>query len=139
MEQQDPRTFRCAVISNESESVLPSRKMIPDHKLYFADMGSKNEAHYVCAYLNSHPVRTWLGGFLHGKQIGTSVFQFMYVPRFNPDEPSHRRLQEISKEAHRERSGERMNNPLGISIEDELTTLVRRIASRRAAESSSIR
>jgi hypothetical protein len=130
MEQQDPSAFRCAVLSDNPKSLVPNRRMVPDHKLYFADLETKEEAHFLCAYLNSHPVRTWLGGFLHGKQIGTSIFEFMRVPRFEPRDPDHQRLAAISLEAHKERTGTHDGRLLCPELEEELTHLVHHIASK---------
>ena len=135
MEQQDPRAFRCAVVSDDSDSIVPNKRMIPDHKLYLADLDSKEEAHFLCAYLNSHPVRTWLGGFLHGKQIGTSIFEFMHVPHFDPGNTDHERLSAISIAAHKERNGMRTRETLDNKLEDELAGLVRRITLSSAKKS----
>lgn len=128
MEQQDPKEFRCAVISDDPDSLVPNRRMVPDHKLYFADVDSKEEAHYLAAFLNSHPVRSWLGGFLHGKQIGTTVFEFMHVPEFDQGNEDHRRLAVISLAAHKRRAGGREKHVLNSAQESELTEVVRKIA-----------
>jgi hypothetical protein len=130
MEQQDPGSFRCAVVSEHAGSLLPNRLLIPDHKLYFAALSSPEEAHFLCAYLNSQPVRAWLGGFLHGKQIGTSVLEFMCVPMFDPTDDAHTRLVEISRQAHEERIGTRLKGPLPPVLEAELAAIVRDIAAR---------
>jgi hypothetical protein len=130
MEQQDPRSFRCAVISDDRKSLVPNKKLVADHKLYLADLNSREEAHFLCAYLNSHPVRAWLGGFLHGKQIGTSIFEFMQVPRFDPANADHKRLVEVSLEAHKERRSTDNSEPLSSKLEAELTKIVHRIAAK---------
>jgi SAM-dependent methyltransferase len=130
MEQQDPAAFRCAVVGDSPNSLVPNKRLVPDHKLYFAALNSKEEAHYLCAYLNSRPARAWLGGFLHGKQIGTSVFEFMRVPRFDAQDPDHLQLAEISVQASRQRAGNRTSALLSAEREEELARLVRRIASR---------
>ena len=127
MEQQDPASFRCSVVTDETHSVLPNRRIIPDHKLYFIDVKNKIEAHYVAAVLNSHPVRTWLGGFLHGKQIATTIFEFMRVPNFDPQDPNHIRLSEISLKAHKARGRAFSTAFLSLEEEAELSTLVRSI------------
>jgi hypothetical protein len=129
MEQQAPAAFRCSVLSDLRGSIVPNKRAVPDHKLYFADLESESEAHFLCAYLNSHPVRTWLGGFLHGKQIATSIFQFMRVPKFDEHNADHQRLTAISVEAHRTRRGDRYSGPLASESEEELAELVRHIAS----------
>ena len=84
MEQQDPKAFRTCVISEDKTAITPNKLLVPDHKLYFAAFDSPEEAHYLSGYLNSRPVRTWLGGFLLGKQIGTTIFEYMKVPPFDP-------------------------------------------------------
>ena len=127
MEQQDPASFRCSVVTDESSSVLPNRRIVPDHKLYFIDVKNKGEAHYVAAVLNSHPVRTWLGGFLHGKQIATTIFEFMRVPKFNPKNRDHLRLAQISLRAHKARAKSFSTSFLPRESEDELSELVRAI------------
>ncbi len=128
MEQQAPSRFRCAVVSDDLSSVVPNKRFVPDHKLYFAHLDSEEEAHFLCAYLNAHPVRTWLGGFLHGKQIGTTVFDFMYVPQFDSKNRDHKRLALISLQAHKQRAGTREAGFLSADFEDELTEIVQGIA-----------
>ena len=131
MEQQDPAQFRCAVISDDPSSLVPNKQMIPDHKLYFASVAAKEEAHFLAAYLNSHPVRTWLGGFLHGKQIATTVFEFMHVPLFDNRDPEHQRLVEISLAALKQRAGGHDRKLLAEQHEQDLAALVHRVAAKR--------
>ena len=129
MEQQDPNSFRCSVISDDKSSIIPNKQLVPDHKLYFAETASEEEAHYLAGYLNSHPVRAWLGGFLHGKQIGTTVFEFMHVAKFKPRDPDHRRLAAIARAAHSERKGTRNKAALDKDAEQEIAQIVQRIAA----------
>jgi hypothetical protein len=128
LEQQNPKSFRAAVVTEAADSLVPNKVIVPDHKLYFAAVDSLDEAHYICAFLNSHPVRTWLGGFLLGKQIGTTVFRYMHVPRHNAHDPDHQRLVEISMTAHNERLGTKSRKYLSEKLEQELERLVRKIA-----------
>lgn len=128
LEQQNPQSFRAAVVTKTTDAILPNKVIVPDHKLYFTAVDSLDEAHYLSAFLNSHPVRTWLGGFLHGKQIGTTVFEYMHVPNHEAENPDHQRLVEISKVAHEERQGTRNKKLLSMSLEKELEKLVRKVA-----------
>jgi hypothetical protein len=125
LEQQDPKTFRAAVVSQEQNSLVPNAVIVPDHKLYFADFGAPEEAHYLCGFLNSRPVRTWLGGFLLGKQIGTTIFEFMNVPPFDAASRECLAIAEISRSAHAQRTGARDKSHLSVGIEDQLAALVR--------------
>jgi hypothetical protein len=129
-EQQDPTAFRAAVVTESSSAAIPGKVIVPDHKLYFATVDNLNEAHYLCAFLNSHPVRTWLGGFLLGKQIGTTIFEYMHVPRYDDRDSDHQRMAKISANAHQERSGTKSNRHLSQEIERELEELVRKVARK---------
>jgi len=128
LEQQNPSAFRAAVVTEAADSIVLNKVIVPDHKVYSATVDSLDEAHYLCAFLNSHPVRTWLGGFLIGKQIGTAIFEYMHVPRYNAHDSDHQRLVEISVAAHRERMGTRSKKYLSEKLERELERLVRKIA-----------
>jgi hypothetical protein len=129
MEQQDPQRFRATVISSALEGWLPNRIVVPDHKLYFVALPSENEAHYLCGFLNSEPVRLWLGGFLHGKQIGTTVFEHMNVPAYDPANALHLQIADISRTAHRERSGIIYTDELAEEIGARLADYVRQLCS----------
>jgi len=128
LEQQNPKSFRAAVVTEAPDAVVPNSVIVPDHKLYFAAVDSLDEAHYLCAILNCRPVRGWLGGFLHGKQIGTTVFEYMHVPSYEPQNRDHQRLVEISKMAHGERQSMRNKQLLSKPLESELKNLFRKVA-----------
>jgi hypothetical protein len=99
-EQQDPHRFKSAVISENPNSIIPNKVFVPDHKLYFIGTDDEDEAHYLCAILNSKPVRTWLGGFLLDTQIGASIFDYLNVPMFQKDNPKHMELSSLSRKIH---------------------------------------
>jgi len=128
LEQQDPSSFRCSVVGPSHQSLLHARLLVPDHKLYFLSATSSDEAHYAAAYLNSHPVRAWLGGFLHGKQIGTTIFEFMKMKPFDANNTVHQRLVRISQQAHKQRDGLRVHDILSADVEQELSEAVRQVA-----------
>ena len=50
MEQQEPGSFRAAVVSEEENSPIPNKLIIPDHKLYFTELTTETEAHYLCGF-----------------------------------------------------------------------------------------
>ena len=85
----------------------------------------------MCAFLNSRPVRMWLGGFLHGKQIGTTVFQFMKVPQFDPSDPHCQVIVEIAKTAHEVREGTRAKAFLDDELENQLAEHVQACCKNR--------
>lgn len=127
MEQQNPSSFRTCVISNHDRSIVPNSVIVPDHKLYFASFDNEQEAHYVCGFLNSYSVRTWLGGFLLGKQIGTSIFEYMQLPPFNSSNESCTEISTISMESHNTRNGSSDSSLLGDIHEERLHDLVKNL------------
>lgn len=127
-EQQNPTRFRAAVIGSvDDTAIIPNRIIVPDHKLYFAGFNNMEEAHFLCAFINSPSARKWLGGFLLGKQIGTTIFEFMKVPRFEPGNAQHQRLAEISIQAHEKRENQKNKELLHHDKEKELEELLSKI------------
>jgi hypothetical protein len=119
LEQQDPKAFRASVLS-EKRGPVPNAVIVPDHKLYFADCDTAEEAYYLCGFLNSSPARTWLGGFLLGKQIGTTVLQFMNVPAYDAANSECCAIAEMSRRIHEERQGTRNSALLSEEMEARL-------------------
>jgi N-6 DNA Methylase len=129
MEQQDPASFRAVVVSSTNVAEGRQSLMVPDHKLYFAALDSANEAHYLSGFLNSAPVRTWLGGFLLGKQIGTTIFEYMKVPSYDPKNPHCVAIRDISRAAHAARTGTRETSLLNPRTEALLAQHVKSICT----------
>jgi hypothetical protein len=55
----------------------------------------------------------------------------MHVPQFNLRDFDHERLAAISLEAHKARAKTQNTEPLSTDLEEELTKLVRRIATKK--------
>jgi hypothetical protein len=73
--------------------------VVPDHKIYFVPTDNENEAHFLCAMINSEPVRTFINSFTVKIQVGT-LFRHLKLPPFDRINPHHRRLVALSKDAH---------------------------------------
>jgi hypothetical protein len=74
--------------------------VVPDHRLMLVDCLDENEAHYLCATLNSSPIRLAVRGFFVETQIAPHVVERLRIPRFDPNNPVHLRLAELSEQAH---------------------------------------
>jgi methylase of polypeptide subunit release factors len=63
---------------------------------------NKDEAHYLCAIINSKPVRDFIKSFSSaGRGFGTpSVMEHVGIPKFDFKNPLHQKLAEISKKCH---------------------------------------
>ena len=73
--------------------------ILPDQTAYFVGTQSAAEAHYLCAVLNSLPVRAYyrIRGYKH---VSTEFVTCIHVTPFDLDNPLDRRLSELSQRAH---------------------------------------
>lgn len=79
---------------------VAGRLVIPDHKLMLVPAASSQEAHYLCAVLNSLPVAAAVAAYAVEIQISTHVLEHICVPRFNHADPLHCALASWSRKAH---------------------------------------
>jgi type I restriction-modification system DNA methylase subunit len=79
------------------------KKVIPLDTTSFFATDNELEAHYLCSIINSKQVRDFIKSFSSaGRGFGApSVMDHIGIPKFNPKNPTHKRLAEISKECHR--------------------------------------
>jgi hypothetical protein len=93
-------SVRAAVIS---EAEVPYgggyKAIVPDHKVYFVSFGEPGPAHFVCALLNSEPVRKFIDSFTIKIQVGT-LFRHLKLPKYDKSNRDHRRLVQLSERAH---------------------------------------
>jgi hypothetical protein len=73
---------------------------IPNHKTILIACGSEDEAHYLCAALNSLPVRLFVSCYAVETQISTHTVEYTHFPKFDPENGIHRALAQASKVAH---------------------------------------
>ncbi len=76
------------------------RTVLPDHKLTLCAVESKEEANYLCATLNSSLVAFAVNCFAINTQISTHVFNYVRIPKFDPNNVIHRKLASLSQNAH---------------------------------------
>lgn len=81
-------------------SPTEGKPVVPNEKLMLVACRSEAEAHYLCAVLNSLPVRFVVRSFFVETQIAPHVLERLRLPRFNPRTSVHRRLAELSMRAH---------------------------------------
>jgi hypothetical protein len=89
-----------AVVSSEQlPGGLGTKIIVPDHKVYFVATDDEDEAHFLCAMLNSEPVKTFIDSFTVKTQVGT-LFRHLRLRAYNPNDPHHQNLVRLSKRAH---------------------------------------
>ena len=97
------RRINAAVVRPIDDLVLGPRPVIPQETCVLIEAGSSDEAHYMCAVLNSSIVNFLVTSHsvLGGKGFGTpSILDFVKLRRFNPSDPRHAELAACSRRAH---------------------------------------
>lgn len=110
-----------ATVVSEVKTPFGYKKVIPlDTTSFFAtDNGA--EAHYLCAIINSMPVRGFIKSFSSpGRGFGTpSVMEYIRIPKFNPENPLHQKLSDISIKCHQFKLEGKESEILQLENEDD--------------------
>jgi hypothetical protein len=96
------RQINAAVV--ESADIVGLRRpMIPQETCVLVACETSDEAHYLCAMLNSKSVNETVAAHSvrGGKGFGTpGMFDFLPLRRYRPDDPRHLELASLSRQAH---------------------------------------
>lgn len=74
---------------------------LPNHKCMQVPCPSADEAHYLCALLNSLPVRAFVASYTVETQISTHVVSNIAIPRYDRRDAVHKAAAKASRAAHR--------------------------------------
>lgn len=89
--------------SQPAACILRDHRAVIDHMLYWAAPDSENEAHYLCAILNSEAARSGAEQYQARGQFGARHFdKVMFnlpIPRFDPREAMHLDLANLARRA----------------------------------------
>ena len=126
LEKQDPfkrylvvsaasGTYTASCVIDRKEALKPFKineiqiaplQIVLDKKTFYFETDDELEAHYLCAIINSNVVDNLIKsmnlqtkGLWGERDIGRAIFE-LPIPKFNPDDPKHRRLAELSKICH---------------------------------------
>jgi len=91
-----------ATVISQLKTPFGYKTIIPLETTAFIPTDNESEAHYLCAIINSTPVREFIKSFSSaGRGFGTpSVMEHVGIPKFDPKNPLHQKLAEISKQCH---------------------------------------
>jgi hypothetical protein len=90
--------IRAAVVG-----LFDGKPVVPEHNAFLVACDALEEALYICALLNSSAGDFAIRSFFStgGGGIGAPVvLEHIRIPRFDPNNPVHLRLAELSKQAH---------------------------------------
>jgi len=116
------------VISKVNDKFLGEKLILPEHVLAFIPTDKPDEAHYLCAILNSSITDLILRSIAGGtKSFGTPkiIEDSIKIPKYNPNNKMHIQLSALSKKAHKFAS---QNNIYELSkVEEEVDKIVAKI------------
>ncbi len=89
-----------AVVSDTVHDVLGTRTVVPEHHVMMVPLKQMQEAHYLCAMLNASPSDLVVRCYTVSTQMSTHVLEHVRIPKFDPKDPVHQRLAELSLACH---------------------------------------
>ncbi|MFA0742102.1 MAG: hypothetical protein DFNUSKGM_002222, partial [Candidatus Fervidibacter sacchari] len=95
---------RLARIEAAVVSLHEGKPIVPQETVTLVECPSANEAHYICALVNSSPFQFAAISYSQegGKSMGSMhILEHIRIPRFDPKNPVHVRLAELSEQAHK--------------------------------------
>jgi len=78
-----------------------NKPTVPDHKLMLVNCSSEDEAHFVCACLNSSIGQMVAVSYTVEIQMDPHIIEHIRIPRFDPKNPVHLHLAKLSELAHK--------------------------------------
>lgn len=87
--------LRAAVVEKGGGAVV-----VPDHTLVSVDVRTCEEAHYLCAVLNSAPSNYIVTNYV-ALHPGPHVLNYIHIPSFNHKSKLHRTLASLSRQCHK--------------------------------------
>lgn len=116
-----------ASVISQIKTLMGFKIAIPLHTTSFFATGNEDEAHYLCAIINSIPVREFIKSFSSaGRGFGTpSVMQHVGIPKFDPKNKLHQKLSQLSKTLYALKSNNKLDEIA--RLEKELDNLVHQL------------
>lgn len=92
-----------AAVISQAKTDFGWKKIIPTDTTSLFAAEDENEAHYICAIINSTPVRKFIKSYSSaGRGFGApSVMENVGISKFKKDNKIHKKLSELSKELHK--------------------------------------
>jgi hypothetical protein len=94
---REQASFLTAAVASVGEEEKP---IVPDHKLMLCPGKTKEEVHYLCALLNSHPAQFIVKSYSLETSISTHVFNHLRILKFDAKEDRHCALAVNSNALH---------------------------------------
>jgi len=92
--------FSTAVLEPIVDRFLGLKIVIPNEKLMLIPLRSRQEAYYVCGVLNSSISQLLVASYVIETAISTHVTKIIKIPKFDPKDPRHQKILELSMKAY---------------------------------------
>jgi len=96
--------IEAAVVDSITDKFFSAKPPIPQETLIFVPANSLDEAHYLCALINSDFALSIVKKYstVGGKSFAsTHILKYVKIPKYNPKDAIHTKLSELSKLAHK--------------------------------------
>jgi len=113
------------VVLSSIKTDFGTKALVSTDTTAFIAVDNKDEAHYVCAILNSEIVNDFIRSFSSaGRGFGApSIMNNFAIPFFNNSDQTHKQLAELSEKAHNlVKRGKTTED-----IEKQINTVVKRL------------
>lgn len=94
--------------ASSAVGTVAHKPIVLGHKVMVLPTDDEEEAHYVCAVASFSPFVPAVSAYTIAVQEDSHIYQNVRVPCFDPSNRTHRRLSELSEQAHAIASGEAM-------------------------------
>lgn len=116
-----------ACVISQYKTPFGHKMIIPSDTTSLIATEKADEAHYICAIINSTPVRDFIKSYSSaGRGFGSpSVMNHVAIPKFDPSNKVHSKLSELSQQLHEFK--EREDTPDLIKLEREVDKISDRL------------
>lgn len=108
-----------ATVISQFKTPFGFKTIIPLETTALIATNNEAEAHYLCAIINSTPVREFIKSFSSaGRGFGTpSVMNHVGIPKFDPENELHQKLAQLSKTLHGLKAEDKHDEVAGLEKE----------------------
>lgn len=120
--EQNKNMVSCVVSEIDCEH-LGNKAVVFDSKVLFCPLDNEDEAHYLCALLNSEVITKIIDSYTISTNRGIDVLKNIKISKYDPTNELHVRLASLSKKAHENYSNASSNLEIESEIEDVVSKL----------------
>lgn len=110
--REQHKKMTACVIGSVEDPYLGKKTIVTDSKVLFCALDNEDEAHYLCAIINSPTISEIIEAYTIETQRGVDILKNIKIPKYDSNNLYHQKLVKLSKIAH---AAYRKNKPEIIS------------------------